>query len=134
MVNRKRWLSLTPEPERELPRVVATLRHHRAAPGAVAGERARIERLILRGSEDRWLAYLHEVVELIDREQGASEPEVVRARERAIAVLSNHHNLLLGVSPRGAQRTAEERERLSALLGSLNPDQEYEHERYQLIR
>jgi hypothetical protein len=132
MVNRKRWLSLTPEPEQELPRAVATLRHHRPPAGAVAGERARIERLILRGSEAGWLAYLHEVMALIDREEGARDPAVVRARRRAIAVISNHHNLLLGVSPRGARRTAYERERLSALLaGGPNPDQEYVHEPYQ---
>jgi hypothetical protein len=113
MVNRARWLSLTPEPEVLLPRAVATLRAGRPAPAAEAAERARIERLILRGSEARWLAYLHEVVELIDRHEGSEEPDLACARDCAIEVVSNHHNLLLAVSPRGARRTAGDRERLA---------------------
>jgi hypothetical protein len=109
MVNRRRWLSLTPEPEIELPGAVATLRGGRPDRAAEEAERARIERLILRGSEARWLAYLHEVVELI----GSPDPQLAQARATAIAVVSNHHHLLLAISPRGASRTARERERLA---------------------
>ena len=107
MVKRASWLSVTPEPERELPDAVATLTHGRHAPaGAVARERARIERLVLRGSQRRWLTYLHEVVELIDRHAGDSDPDVVGARSRAAAVIANHHNLLLGLPGAGARPAA----------------------------
>ena len=63
------WLSVTPEPERELPDAVATLRRRRRrrpmrrSPASAR----RIERLVLRGSERRWRQYLHDVVELIDQ-------------------------------------------------------------------
>jgi hypothetical protein len=115
MIKRAIWLSVTPEPERELPEAVATLSEgHRAAPEAVARERARIERLVLHGRQRDWLAYLHGVVELIDRRAGAGDPEVARARDRATAVISNHHNLLLALPGGAAARTAEDRRRLTA--------------------
>ena len=102
MVKRASWLSVTPEPERELPQAVATLRPDAGAgAAAVARERERIERLVLRGSQRRWLAYLHEVVELIDRRAGDGDPDVARARARATAVIANHHNLLLGAARPG---------------------------------
>ena len=79
MVKRASWLSVTPEPERELPEAVATLAAGRRA-GATRSrrERARIERLVLHGSQRQWLAYLHEVVELID-----AASAVERSRRRA---------------------------------------------------
>jgi hypothetical protein len=114
MVKRAAWLSVTPEPERELPRVVATLTAgHRPAPDAVAAERARIERLVLHGSQRRWLAYLHEVVGLIDRAADSEDPDVAAARERAGAVIANHHNLLLALPGLGARLTATDRARLA---------------------
>ena len=88
MVKRASWLSVTPEPERELPRGgrdagrgggVRRLRR-REPPSA-----ARIERLVLRGSQRAWLSYLHGVVELIEPAPGDLDPEVVtrpRARDR----------------------------------------------------
>jgi hypothetical protein len=122
MVKRASWLAFTPEPERELPEAVATL----ACGGvpsadAVARERVRVERLVLRGSERQWLAYLRGVVELIDRSDGAdhddeAEAEAVsRARVRATAVISNHHNLLLALPGRAAEKTAADRVRLAAM-------------------
>jgi hypothetical protein len=114
MIKRRAWLSITPEPERELPGAVATLRCGACAPSeAVASERQRIERLVLRGSQARWLRYLHAVVELIDARAGSDDPDVVAARERATAVLANHHNLLLALPGAGASRTAADRERLN---------------------
>ncbi|MGH2858587.1 MAG: hypothetical protein ACRDMJ_14020 [Solirubrobacteraceae bacterium] len=108
MVKRATWLSITPEPECELPAVVATLvAGHRPAPEQVARERARVERLVLHGSQRRWLAYLHEVVGLIERP--AEGPDVAAARARATAVISNHHNLLLGLPGAGARLTAGDR-------------------------
>jgi hypothetical protein len=116
MVKRASWLSITPEPERELPEAVATLSAgHRAEPVAVAAEAARIEHLILRGSQRRWLAYLHGVVDLITAANGSEDPEVAAARARAIGVIANHHNLLLGLPGEGARLTATDSSRLRAL-------------------
>jgi hypothetical protein len=124
MVKRAPWLSVTPEPERELPEAVSTLRRGAAAtPGATAEEAARIEELVLRGSERRWDSYLHDVVSLIEQRAGDSDPDVARAREVAIAVISNHHNLLLALPGRGARRTESDRRWLSELLATINEDQ-----------
>jgi hypothetical protein len=121
VVKRALWLSITPEPERELPEAVATLAHGGVPPAdAVVRERARIERLVMRGSERQWLAYLRGVVELIDNGAGAEDPDraqdpdVARARDRARAVIANHHNLLLALPGRAAARTAGDRARLAA--------------------
>src|ERR1700760_796665 len=101
MVKRATWLSITPEPERELPEAVATLAAgRRAGPEGVAAEQARIERLILHGTQRRWLAYLHEVVDLIAAGQASDDPDVTVARHRAARVIANHHNLLLGLTDR----------------------------------
>ena len=119
MVKRASWLSITPEPERELPEAVATLAAgRRAGPEAVAAEQARIERLILRGTQRRWLAYLHEVVDLIAADQAGSDPDVAAARTRAMTVIANHHNLLLGITDPthpDASLTANDSSRLRAL-------------------
>ena len=72
---------------------------------AVAAERERIERLVLHGRQREWLAYLHGVVELIERPTNGDE-ELARARTRATIVIANHHNLLLGLPGRAAERTA----------------------------
>src|SRR6202042_1781128 len=117
MVKRVPWLSVTPEPERELPAAVATI----AAGGhptdeAVASEATRIEQLVLHGSQRSWHHYLHGVVELIEQRAGDPDPDVAQAREVAIAVIANHHNLLLALSDRAARRTETDRRRLSELL------------------
>ena len=130
MVKSAPWLSLTPEPERELPAAVATLVcGYRPTDEAVADEAARIERLVLRGNERRWDSYLHDVVELIDGRAGDGDPEVARAREVAIAVISNHHNLLLALPGRGARRTDTDRRRLSELLADEKRGPSNEHRR-----
>jgi hypothetical protein len=124
MVKRVPWLSVTPEPERELPAAVATLRcGARATDAAVGDETAEIERLILRGSERRWDRYLHGVVELIEARAGDLNPAVAEAREVAIAVIANHHNLLLALPGRGARRTDTDRRRLSELIAESNEEQ-----------
>ncbi|HUJ34384.1 MAG TPA: hypothetical protein VLW51_04185 [Solirubrobacteraceae bacterium] len=124
MVKRAPWLSVTPEPERELPAAVATLSHgRRAIDTEVADETARIEQLILRGTERRWDDYLHGVVSPIDHRAGDADPDVAQAREIAIAVVANHHNLLLGLRGRGARRTETDRRRLSELLATSNEEQ-----------
>jgi hypothetical protein len=114
MGKRATWLSVTPEPERELPEAVATLAAGaRPDPRAVAAERERVERLVLHGSQRQWLAYLHGVVELIERPAGTEDRTVTEARERARAVISNHHHLLLAMPGPGAERTASDRARLA---------------------
>ncbi len=116
MVKRASWLSITPEPERELPQAVATLAAGcRPAPDSVAAEQARIERLILHGTQRRWLAYLHEVVDLIAAGDSSDNPDVAAARAVATKVIANHHNLLLGLPGDGARITANDSSRLRAL-------------------
>jgi len=108
------WLSVTPEPERLLPGAVATLEAGgRPEPGAVERERARVERVVVRARLRAWLAYLSRALELAEGRAQTSDPHVVSARELAIAVISNHHNLLLGLPGSAARRTAAERARLS---------------------
>jgi hypothetical protein len=79
------WLGLTPEPERELPVAVATLRAHRArGAGAPTGrelepwieaEVRRIDALILHGTQRTWLRYLSEVTALIQATAPDPTPE-----------------------------------------------------------
>lgn len=107
------WLSVTPEPERELPAALATLRHGGIPTvAAIEHERDQMERIVLHGGQRDWLAHLSEAVRLIDATEDDADPAVVRARELAIEVIANHHNLLLGLPGRAAQHTAEERKRL----------------------
>src|SRR3954468_20455661 len=112
------WLSVTPEPERELPQALATLRHEAdpPPPRAVREEEERNEKLILHGSQRDWLAYLprglaatqsppppgplHEP----EPPRPSNNPGVVRARAIVREVIANHHNLLLGLPGRAAER------------------------------
>lgn len=126
MVKRASWLSITPEPERELPEAVATLACGGAPPAdAVIRERRRVERLVLRGSARQWHAYLHEVIELIERTDAAADHDeaIARARARASAVISNHHNLLLALPGRAADWTAADRARLAAISSKTSTEQ-----------
>ena len=75
---RKAWLSITPEPERELP-------------AAVAAEQTRVEKLVTRGSRRAWAAYLMEALELAR----AAPPGA--ARDLVLDVIDNHDNLNLGL-------------------------------------
>src|SRR5258708_5621954 len=114
------WLSVTPEPERLLPGAVATLEAGRLPPiDAIERERERVERLVLRARLSDWLAYLTRTLELVERRREASEPDVVAAREEAVDAIANHHNLLLGLPGRAAQRTAGERARLQSRASAL---------------
>lgn len=127
MVKRASWLSVTPEPERELPEAVATLvARRRASERDVEREQARVERLVLHGSQRQWLAYLHEVVELIDASArpAVTDPDVAWARERARAVISNHHNLLLALPGRAAAVTAADRVALERLESDTDNERE----------
>jgi hypothetical protein len=85
-VSRHAWLSITPEPERELPDAVAALRG-----SSIAAERARVERLVLRGSRRAWTAYLAEAHEL------ARDAPPGKSRDIVLDVIDNHDNLRLGL-------------------------------------
>lgn len=94
------WLSLTPEPERDLPAALATLRAGgEPSPDQVAEERARAEALVLRGNRRRWIAWLREATELADSRQ-ARDPRVTAARELVLDVINNHDALELGLPGR----------------------------------
>jgi hypothetical protein len=121
MVKRSVWLSITPEPERELPAAVATLRSGAPATDReVADEEGRIANLITRSGQRQWLRYLHGVLLLTEARAESRDPVVRSAAARSAAVLSNHHNLLLALPGAGARLTAEDRARLDRLAPSLN--------------
>jgi len=93
---RNAWLSITPEPERELPAAVATLRAGRAPDGAaIAAEQEQVERLITRGSRRAWTAYIAEAAALA--RAANADDEVAEARELVLDVVQNHDNLRLGL-------------------------------------
>jgi hypothetical protein len=83
---RHAWLSLTPEPERELPAAVAELKG--TDPEA---ERVRVERLVTRGRRRAWTAYLAEAAAL------ARDAAPGEARDIVLDVVHNHDNLKLGL-------------------------------------
>jgi hypothetical protein len=96
---RHAWLSITPEPERELPHALATLRAGGSPdPRAVEAERLRAERLVTRGRRRAWLAYLHDARELAERSPGNGV--VCEARALVLDVLDNHDSLTLGLPSR----------------------------------
>ncbi len=116
------WLSLTPEPERELPPVIAALRSEdpRGTGEALERERAAVEEIVLRGGERDWLAYLSEVVTLL-----LDSPKVglsLSQRAAALEVLANHHRLLLGLPGDAAERTEPERIALERALSADGED------------
>lgn len=106
---RRDWLSITPEPERVLPRAIAALRAG-AAPSAeaVEKEREKAEQLVLQGSRKDWIAWLQEAEALARRAPaaGGGSEELDRARSDVLAVIRNHNALMLGLSGRVAPVTA----------------------------
>jgi PhoPQ-activated pathogenicity-related protein len=93
---RHAWLSITPEPERELPAAVAELRAG-GSPGqaAVEAERRRVERLVTGGSRRAWTAYIAAAAELA--QAADREGELADARALVIGVIDNHDKLTLGL-------------------------------------
>ncbi len=92
---RHRWLSITPEPELELPEALATLRAGGPpSAAAVELERTRAERLVTRGSRRSWRRYLAEALALA----GSSE-DAALADARAVVedVVHNHNQLELAL-------------------------------------
>jgi hypothetical protein len=94
--DRNAWLSITPEPERELPVAIATLRAGGPPSGsAVAAEVARVERLVTRANRRAWTAYLAAAGELARAAEG--DGEVAEARAVVLDVIDNHDKLRLGL-------------------------------------
>ncbi|MBM3666893.1 MAG: hypothetical protein FJW90_05335 [Actinobacteria bacterium] len=104
------WLSLTPEPERDLPVAIAALRAEgEPSPDQIAHERARAEALVLRGNRRRWVAWLREATELADSRE-ERDPRVTAARELVLDVIDNHDALELGLPGRRPLRNGAEGE------------------------
>jgi hypothetical protein len=117
------WLSLTPEPERELPAIVAALRAGRRPRDAeVDAERARVAAIVVRGRERDWLAYMSEAVGLV-LEPPTAAPLDPDDRDRVLDVLANHHRLLLGLPGDASERTAGERAELERALARRAPEE-----------
>jgi hypothetical protein len=96
------WLSLTPEPELELPAAVATLRAGgEPRPGDLERERARAERLVVLASRRRWDRWLDEARALAQSSEAA--PATDDARAAALDVISNHDALKLGLAERAGR-------------------------------
>ena len=93
---RHAWLSITPEPERELPAAIATLRAGGVPSDAeVELERRRVEGLITRGSRRAWTAYITDAAALA--RAADAEGELGEARALVLDVIDNHDNLRLGL-------------------------------------
>jgi hypothetical protein len=92
---RHRWLSITPEPELELPKALATLRAGGPPSAALVElERARAERLVMRGTRRAWRRYLAEAVALA---ASSRDPSVADARAVVEDVVHNHNQLELAL-------------------------------------
>lgn len=84
------WLFLTPEIEREVPRLVGDLEGDPAVAGI---HRARIEALVDTGAPADWFAYLRELEPLVERHREWP------AAERLAAILLEQYLLAPGVPP-----------------------------------
>jgi hypothetical protein len=94
--NRHAWLSITPEPERELPAAIATLRAGGVpTASAIEEERRRVERLVTRASRRAWTAYIADATALA--RAADADGEVGQARAIVLDVIDNHDNLKLGL-------------------------------------
>jgi hypothetical protein len=101
---RHAWLSLTPEPERELPEAIATLRAGGPPPAElVERECARAERLVTHGSRRQWRGYLAEARELARAAEG--DRALAEVRATIDDILENHDNLALGLARRRRRGT-----------------------------
>jgi hypothetical protein len=100
------WLFLTPEVEREVPRLCAEL-----GLADEAREARRVEELVLHGSEESWFAYLRERRRSLEAAALDAPPA---AAERLALVLLEQYLLAPSLRPPDA-RDDDERRRLAAL-------------------
>lgn len=118
---RESWLSLTPEPERDLPAAIAALRAGgRPTAAEVEAERKRAEGLVLRGRRKRWLAWLNEGLELADRPEVEGDPQLREARDLLLDVIENHHALEQGLPGRVRSPSGETEEKLMQRVWARN--------------
>ncbi len=111
------WLSLTPEPERELPTAIAALRAGGApADDDVRRERRRAQEVVLRGSERSYLDWLADAAGLAARVP-ARDPQVGAAADTVRDVVTNQAGLLLGLPDRRARRERASRALARAVAG-----------------
>jgi hypothetical protein len=104
------WLSLTPEPERDLPAAIAILRAGGPVSDAVVDcERERAQALVLRGSERRYLAWLREAAWLARSGAASPDPDVARAAALVQDVVGNQAGLLAGLPGGGRRRETARR-------------------------
>ena len=108
------WLSLTPEPERTLPELLALLGQSRDT------EEDRMTRIVLRGTSRRWLRYLDRAatvaLEVADGTRDG-DPELALA---VVEVVLEHDRMLIGLPGRAYDRTEERRARLRAARRALH--------------
>ncbi|HSV39381.1 MAG TPA: hypothetical protein VLI04_11535 [Nocardioidaceae bacterium] len=105
------WLSLTPEPERSLPELLAVL-----SDSSVSSEQDQVEHLVLRGTGKRWLSYLDRVAELalaVADGTRDGDPELALA---VAHVVLEHDRMLIGLPGSAYDRTAERRRRLAEAI------------------
>jgi hypothetical protein len=139
---REAWLSLTPEPERDLPVALAALRAGgKPSAAEVEIERKRAEGLVLRGNRKRWLAWLNEGLELAEKHAGASsasrpgapgvegDTQLNEARELLLDVIENHHALEQGLPGRVRRPAGDCEKRLMRKVWARN-GKETHHERH----
>jgi hypothetical protein len=97
------WLSLTPEPETELPEAVATLRYGAPPPRErVTAERERFEHLIVRARRrayHRWLAEARALA--APHAHAGADPALRPAADLTLSVIDNHEALKSGLMKRG---------------------------------
>ena len=114
------WLALTPEPERDLPELLAHLHEGtRPSPPNVKAEEDRVTHLVLRGTGRRWLRYLDRAAELaigVADETRAGDPELALA---VAEVVLEHDRMLIGLPGSGYDRTADRRRRLGEAVATL---------------
>jgi hypothetical protein len=101
------WLSLTPEPERNLPELLALL-----DAGSASGEADRMSRIVLRGTSRRWLRHLDRAAAIAlgvadGTRDGDPEPALA-----VVDVVLEHDRMLIGLPGRAYHRTEERRGRL----------------------
>ncbi len=99
--DRHEWLSITPEPEGELPAAIATLRAGgEPDPARVRAEREHAERLIIRARRRAYELWLADARRLA-AQAGSGDERVQQAARVTNAVLDNHDALALGLTARG---------------------------------
>ena len=83
-------------------------------------EVARIERLILHGTQRAWLRYLAEVTALITRAAAERRDETsTRLALHAAETVLDHHRMLIGLPGPAYERVAAERDALAATVTAL---------------